>query len=126
MEEVPVAGKLITLPNANLIFEDAVHNAVIGIAEKQGIKINKEEFESEFKKHRDLSRTASAGTFKGGLADTSEKTIRLHTAHHLLLKALQMVLGPQVKQRGSNITSERLRLDWSWLVFVVVSVGGCD
>ena len=63
-------------------------------------------------KHRDLSRTASAGTFKGGLADTSEKTIRLHTTHHLLLHALQMVLGPTVKQRGSNITSERLRLDY--------------
>ncbi|MFA7309878.1 MAG: alanine--tRNA ligase, partial [Candidatus Paceibacterota bacterium] len=48
------------------------------------------------------------------LADTSEKTTRLHTAHHLLLKALQTVLGPEVKQRGSNITSERLRIDFSY------------
>ena len=68
----------------------------------------------KMKKHQELSRTASAGTFKGGLADHSEKTTRLHTAHHLLLKALQTVLGPQVKQRGSNITSERLRMDFSY------------
>ena len=82
------------------------------MATEKGIKVDKEEFEREFTKHRDLSRTASAGTFKGGLADTSEKTIRLHTAHHLLLRALQIVLGSTVKQRGSNITSERLRLDY--------------
>jgi alanyl-tRNA synthetase len=82
------------------------------IATEKGIDIDKEEFEREFTKHRDLSRTASAGTFKGGLADTSEKTIRLHTTHHLLLRALQQVLGSTVKQRGSNITSERLRMDY--------------
>jgi alanyl-tRNA synthetase len=83
-------------------------------AEKSGIKVDEAGFEDAFKKHRDLSRTASAGTFKGGLADASEQTTKLHTAHHLLLKALQMVLGPSVKQRGSNITSERLRLDFSY------------
>lgn len=82
------------------------------MATEKGIRVDKEEFEREFTKHRDLSRTASAGTFRGGLADASEKTIRLHTAHHLLLRALQLVLGPTVKQRGSNITSERLRLDY--------------
>jgi alanyl-tRNA synthetase len=84
------------------------------IAQERGITVDRTAFEEEFKKHRDLSRTASAGTFKGGLADTSEKTTRLHTTHHLLLKALQTVLGPEVKQRGSNITSERLRLDFSY------------
>ncbi|HEY5220642.1 MAG TPA: alanine--tRNA ligase [Candidatus Paceibacterota bacterium] len=82
------------------------------MATEKGIKVDKAAFEAEFTKHRDLSRTAAAGTFKGGLADTSEKTIRLHTTHHLLLRALQTVLGPTVKQRGSNITSERLRLDY--------------
>jgi len=82
------------------------------LAEKRGIKVDKEAFAAEFKKHQDLSRTASAGVFKGGLADTSKETTRLHTAHHLLLKALQIILGAQVKQRGSNITSERLRLDF--------------
>lgn len=82
-------------------------------ARKEGVRINKEWFQEDLKKHRELSRTASAGVFKGGLADASEKTVRLHTAHHLLLKALQIVLGPHVKQRGSNITSERLRMDFT-------------
>ncbi len=82
-------------------------------AKERKIEVDSEEFQKEMEKHKELSRTASAGTFKGGLADTSEKTTRLHTAHHLLLKALQMVLGPEVKQRGSNITSERLRMDFS-------------
>lgn len=84
------------------------------IATERGISVDKKEFEAEFTKHRDLSRTASAGVFKGGLADASAETTRLHTAHHLLLRALQTVLGPKVKQRGSNITAERLRLDFSY------------
>jgi len=82
-------------------------------AKRAGVIIDEKEFEKEFEKHRELSRTASAGTFKGGLADHSEKTTQLHTTHHLLLKALQVVLGSHVKQRGSNITSERLRIDFS-------------
>lgn len=90
------------------------YEMIFELAEERGIKIDREEFAAEMKKHQELSRTASAGTFKGGLADHSEKTTRLHTTHHLLLKALQMVLGPQVKQRGSNITSERLRMDFSY------------
>jgi alanyl-tRNA synthetase len=84
------------------------------IAKERGITVDREAFEKEFENHRKLSQTASAGTFKGGLADTSERTVKLHTTHHLLLKALQMVLGPQVKQRGSNITSERLRMDFNY------------
>ncbi len=64
--------------------------------------------------HRETSRVGVEQKFKGGLADTSEKTTRLHTAHHVLLKALQIVLGESVKQRGSNITQERLRIDFSY------------
>ncbi len=85
---------------------------IVEIAGEKGMGVDIEGFSKEAKKHQELSRTASAGMFKGGLADASEKTVRLHTAHHLLLKALQMVLGPSVKQRGSNITSERLRMDF--------------
>lgn len=59
-----------------------------------------------------LSQTASAGMFKGGLANHNEKTIKLHTAHHLLLAALQNVVDKNIKQRGSNITEERLRMDF--------------
>ncbi|MEK7169495.1 MAG: alanine--tRNA ligase [Patescibacteria group bacterium] len=82
------------------------------LAKEKGVSIDKADFERRKSAHQELSRTSSAGQFKGGLADHSEKTIRLHTAHHLLLKALQIVLGPEVKQRGSNITSERLRMDF--------------
>ena len=62
--------------------------------------------------HQKLSQTSSAGMFKGGLANHNEKTIQLHTAHHLLLAALQEVVSPDIKQRGSNITEERLRIDF--------------
>lgn len=75
---------------------------------------NREKFFEELKKHQELSRTASAGMFKGGLADEKPETVRLHTAHHLLLAALQTVLGKSIKQRGSNINSERLRIDFSF------------
>ena len=62
--------------------------------------------------HQKLSQTASAGMFKGGLANHNEKTIRLHTAHHLLLAGLKECVNKDIKQRGSNITEERLRIDF--------------
>jgi alanyl-tRNA synthetase len=82
------------------------------LAQEKGIKIDLEDFHKKMAEHQKLSQTASAGMFKGGLANHNDKTIRLHTAHHLLLAALQAVVSPDIKQRGSNITEERLRIDF--------------
>ena len=85
---------------------------MVDVAKQAGFKVDEEEINKSLKEHQDKSRTASAGMFKGGLANHNEKTIKLHTAHHLLLAALKAVVGPSVKQRGSNITEERLRIDF--------------
>lgn len=82
------------------------------LAQEKGITIDMQDFNTKMADHQKLSQTASAGMFKGGLANHNEQTIKLHTAHHLLLAALQQVLGKSVKQRGSNITEERLRIDF--------------
>lgn len=83
------------------------------LAKEKGVKVDEDGFKEELKKHQELSRTAAAGKFKSGLADSSEETKKLHTAAHLLLAALRKVLGEQVIQKGSNITAERLRFDFS-------------
>mgnify|MGYP001596600165 FL=1 len=82
---------------------------------KRKIKFSKEKFENECKIHQELSRTATQGKFKSGLADNSEQTTKLHTASHLLLSALRVILKDQeIIQKGSNITPERLRLDFNF------------
>ena len=83
------------------------------LANEKNIVVDVEGFKEKFKKHQELSRTASQGKFKGGLAGNSEIETKYHTATHLLNAALKKVVGPNVHQMGSNITSERMRFDFS-------------
>ncbi len=83
------------------------------LAAEKGITIDRAKFDAEMKVHQELSRSGAEQKFKGGLGGTSDKIIRSHTAHHLLLAALRQVLGNHVHQRGSNITDERIRIDFS-------------
>ncbi len=84
------------------------------IFEEKGQSIDREVFKKEFEKHQNLSRTTSAGKFKGGLAGSSEQIKKLHTTAHLLQAALRQLLGERVVQKGQNINEERLRFDFSY------------
>ena len=84
------------------------------LAEEKGLTVDMKDFEERFKVHQDKSRMDANQTFKGGLADHSEETTKLHTATHLLNAALRTLIDPNIRQKGSNITAERLRFDFNF------------
>lgn len=112
----------VTINNENINGEDAFHlydtygfplELTIELAMEKNLKVDEDGFKKRFIKHQELSRTASSGKFKGGLAGNGEIETRYHTATHLLNAALKVVVGECVHQKGSNITSERMRFDFS-------------
>ena len=83
------------------------------LAHENNIEVDLPGFKEAFKIHQEKSRTIDAGSFKGGLADTSENSVKYHTLAHLLLATLQEIYGPEIMQKGCNITSERIRFDFN-------------
>lgn len=114
-QKVAAAGGTVTGTQATTLFTTYGFpiELTVELAEQKGLEVDVEGFRKEMQEHQAKSRAGAEQKFKGGLADHSEATTQLHTTHHLLLKALQVVLGDHVKQRGSNITGERLRIDFS-------------
>lgn len=84
------------------------------LLKEKGVILDELKFNAIFQTHKDQSRTSSAGMFKGGLADHSEAVTKYHTTTHLLQKAMQIILGNEIKQEGSNLTGERLRFDYQY------------
>ena len=110
-----VEGKTLDKDNAFRLYDTFGFpiELTVELAKEMGIEVDVDGFKEKFKAHQELSRAGAKEKFKGGLASTGEVETQYHTATHLLNAALKVVVGPQVHQRGSNITHERMRFDFS-------------
>jgi len=115
-EKMAVHNKSISGKEAFLLFQSYGFPLEMTqeLAEEKNIKVDADGFKAEFEKHQELSRIGAEKKFKGGLSDTSEITVKLHTATHLLNEALRRIVSSDIKQKGSNITPERLRFDFNF------------
>lgn len=114
-EKLKVENKQVSGADAFILFSTYGFPLEItkDLAKERGWSVDEQSFNDEFSKHQDLSRQGAEQKFKGGLADSSEATTKMHTATHLMLSALRRVLGDHVFQKGANLTSERIRFDFS-------------